>query len=332
MKAKIKQTKLNNCLSAADAFALGIVSSGCSFFVSTPVPYVSDIAGCVSGRFLDIPESTYLEQQNQRSALACAIGASVSGKKVVVALDGLMDVVQTLDFALTKKIPCVIIGICDNNLSGEIVRLKSVFEKIVVLCVSSVDEIYETTIHASNISEEYCATVVILCESYMLKLYESFNPKKPVKIVDRDPQKTKGILRTNNVMQISNSTSPANFPEDISDFELLETSKTRILFISSALTGRLCLDVIYRLSGEKVDAGILRLKTLNPLPIEKMKKIFSGKDKLIVCQSNNGVICELLKDKFPQFKFEEINFEVGSNWTVGLKEKLSSVGLDTPIV
>ena len=156
------------------ACALAAIAAGCRFFAGYPITPSSEIAEQLS-RELPRVDGVFIQMEDEIGSLAAVIGASLGGVKVMTATSGpgfsLMQ--ENLGYAAMTETPCVIVNVMRGGPStgmptrpsqGDIMQARwgtHGDHPIVVLAPASVQEIYDETIRAFNLAEEFRTPVIV---------------------------------------------------------------------------------------------------------------------------------------------------------------------------
>jgi 2-oxoglutarate ferredoxin oxidoreductase subunit alpha len=154
-------------LSGNEACAEGAFAAGCRFLGLYPiVPSVE-----VSERFLKrAPEigATFIQMEDEVSALAAVLGASWTGKRsmTVTSGPGLSLMMEHLGLGIMLETPCVIVNVQSRwGSHGDY--------ELIAVAPGSPQEMFDYTIKAFNFSERYRIPVVVLSDAYIARLRET---------------------------------------------------------------------------------------------------------------------------------------------------------------
>ncbi len=187
-----------------EAIAEGAIAAGARFYAGYPITPSSEVAE-VASRKLPRVDGLYVQMEDEIGSIAAIIGASVAGKKSFTATSGpgfsLMQ--ENLGVAVMAEIPCVIInvqrsgpstGLATKPAQGDLMQSRwgtHGDHGIIVLSPSSVQDCYDLTIQAFNLSEKYRTPVILLADEIVghmsekvmtreLRMDEIINRKQPV--------------------------------------------------------------------------------------------------------------------------------------------------------
>ncbi len=174
------------------ACALGAVAAGCRFFAGYPITPSSEVAERMS-RELPGVDGVFIQMEDEIASMGAIIGASLGGAKAMTATSGpgfsLMQ--ENIGFAAQTETPCVIINVMRGGPStgmptrpgqGDIMQARwgtHGDHPVIVVAPASVKEIYDETIRAFNLSEEFRVPVVVLYDEIIGHLLESIELTGP---------------------------------------------------------------------------------------------------------------------------------------------------------
>lgn len=187
-------------LSGNEACAEGAFYANARFYAGYPITPSSEIAQIASEK-LPALGGTYIQMEDEIASMAAIIGASCCGVKSFTATSGpgfsLMQ--ENLGVAVMGEVPCVIInvqrsgpstGLATNPAQADIMQSRwgtHGDHTMIALAPSSVQECYEMTVEAFNLSEKYRTPVVILSDKTIAQMREKVTPFAPgeVELVER---------------------------------------------------------------------------------------------------------------------------------------------------
>lgn len=168
------------------ACALGAIAAGCRFFAGYPITPSSEIAEQMS-REMPRANGVFVQMEDEISSLAAVIGASLGGAKAMTATSGpgfsLMQ--ENLGYAAMTETPCVIVNVMRGGPSTGMPTRPSQADimqvrwgthgdhPVIVVAPASVQEIYDETIRAFNLAEEFRTPVILLYDEVIAHLLES---------------------------------------------------------------------------------------------------------------------------------------------------------------
>lgn len=198
-----------------EAMAEGAIAAGARFYAGYPITPSSEVAE-VASRKLPQVDGLYVQMEDEIGSIAAIIGASVAGKKSFTATSGpgfsLMQ--ENLGVAVMGEVPCVIMnvqrsgpstGLATKPAQGDLMQSRwgtHGDHGIIVLSPSSVQDCYDLTIEAFNLSEKYRTPVILLADEIVGHMSE------------------KVVMRELGDDEIINRTQPTCDPADYLPFKL----------------------------------------------------------------------------------------------------------------
>lgn len=182
------------------ACAEGAIAAGCRFFAGYPITPATEIAEHLSER---MPEfgGIYIQMEDEIASIAAVLGASYAGLKAMTATSGpgfsLMQ--ENIGLAVMTEAPCVIVDIMRGGpstgqptLPGQQDVMQARWGShgdyaIVALAPASVQEMFDLTVEAFNLSETYRVPAMLLGDEIVAHMYEKLTipPPDRMKIVSR---------------------------------------------------------------------------------------------------------------------------------------------------
>jgi 2-oxoglutarate ferredoxin oxidoreductase subunit alpha len=193
MKYKVS-TDLNFML-GNHAVVEGAIAAGCRFFAGYPITPANEICEEFSKKMPKVG-GIFIQMEDEIASICAVIGASWTGLKAMTATSGpgfsLMQ--EGIGYAAATETPCVIVDVQRIGPStgsifgqqGDIMQARwgshgNCYE-IIALAPSSVQDMFDLTIEAFNLSEEYRVPVILLAEATVGHLYETITIPKTEKI------------------------------------------------------------------------------------------------------------------------------------------------------
>ncbi len=183
-----------------EACAEGALAAGIMFFGGYPITPSNEICEIMSNRLPPIG-GKFIQMEDEISGMASIIGASIGGLKSMTATSGpgfsLMQ--ENLGFASMAEVPCVIVNVMRGGPStglptqpsqGDIMQARwgtHGDHVIIALCPSSVKEVFDLTITATNLAEKYRTPVILLIDEVIGHMREKvvLPQLESIEIIDR---------------------------------------------------------------------------------------------------------------------------------------------------
>jgi 2-oxoglutarate ferredoxin oxidoreductase subunit alpha len=332
-------------LSGNDAAAEGAIAAGCRFYAGYPITPSSELMERMSARLREVG-GIFVQMEDELGSIAAVIGASWAGAKAMTATSGpgfsLMQ--ESIGYAAFTETPCVIIdvqraGPSSGQIkvgSGDIMQAKWGSHgdyQVIALSPWSVQEMYDLTVRAFNLSERYRVPAMVMSERTVAQLRENmiipakievFNRKKkkggsPFGTEEEDGVPAMPAFGEGERLLVTGSTHDADGFRKTDDPEahgrLVERINEKILkkrnliveteeyfleesdiaILAYGFTARTSLYVVKRMRKEGKRVGLLRLKTLWPFPEEKVTELGKRVKKVLVPEMNRGQVAGEVK-------------------------------------
>jgi 2-oxoglutarate ferredoxin oxidoreductase subunit alpha len=167
------------------ACAEGALCAGCRFFAGYPITPATEIAEHLSER-MPYFGGIYIQMEDEIASMAAVIGASYAGLKAMTATSGpgfsLMQ--ENIGLAVMTETPCVIVDIMRGGPSTgqptlpgqqDVMQVKWGSHgdySIIALAPSSVQEMFDLTIEAFNLSETYRVPAFVMADEIVAHMWE----------------------------------------------------------------------------------------------------------------------------------------------------------------
>ena len=190
-------------LSGNEAAAEGAIAAGCRFYAGYPITPSSELMERMAVRLREVG-GVFIQMEDEIGSISAVIGASWAGAKAMTATSGpgfsLMQ--EAIGYAAFTETPCVIIdvqraGPCTGQAtrvgSGDIMQAKWGSHgdyQVIALSPWSVQEMYDLTVRAFNLSERYRVPALVLADEAIGHLRE--NVSIPAKMEIGTARKRRG--------------------------------------------------------------------------------------------------------------------------------------------
>lgn len=167
------------------ACAEGAIAAGCRFFAGYPITPATEIAEHLSQRMLEIG-GIYIQMEDEIASMAAVIGASYTGLKAMTATSGpgfsLMQ--ENIGLAVMTETPCVVVNVMRGGpstgqptLPGQQDVMQAKWGShgdygIIAMSPSSVQEMFDLTVEAFNLSETYRVPTLLMGDEIVGHMWE----------------------------------------------------------------------------------------------------------------------------------------------------------------
>jgi 2-oxoglutarate ferredoxin oxidoreductase subunit alpha len=172
-------------LTGSQACVDGAIAAGCRFFSGYPIQPATGIIERFLARAPDVG-ATFVQMEDEISALAALLGAVWTGQKGLTATSGpgFSLMMEHLGLGVMLETPCVIVdvqragpstGIPDHAGQGDVMQARWGSHgdyEVIALSPASAQEMFDFTVRAFNLSERFRVPVVVLSDAYVAHLEE----------------------------------------------------------------------------------------------------------------------------------------------------------------
>lgn len=201
-------------LQGNEAAAFGALYAGCNFFAGYPITPSTEVAEVLSGELPKIG-GKFIQMEDEIGAMAACLGASLTGSKVLTSTSGpgFSLKQELIGYGCIAEIPCVIINVMRGGPStgmptgpsqSDIMAAKwgtHGDHPAICLVPASVQEYFEETVRAFNLSEKYRTPVTVMPDEIVAHMRE--------RIVFPEPGQ----------LEVINRTTPSVAPEDYKPYD-----------------------------------------------------------------------------------------------------------------
>jgi len=183
---------IKKLLTGNEACAYAAVNAGARFFAGYPITPATEIVELCS-KLMPSNNGVFIQMEDEIASLAAVIGASLGGTKAFTATSGpgfaLMS--ENIGLAAMVEVPCVIInvqrygpstGIATKFSQSDVMAVRwgsPGDHSLIVLAPSSVQDCYDLTVEAFNLSERFRTPVILLSDAALAHLREKVEIREP---------------------------------------------------------------------------------------------------------------------------------------------------------
>ena len=159
------------------ACAEGALSAGCKFFAGYPITPATEIAEHMSWRLPQV-NGVYIQMEDEIASMAAILGGSNAGVKSMTATSGpgFSLMMENIGLGMITETPCVIVNVQRGGPSTGLPTLVGQADmmqarwgshgdyEVIALAPSSIQECYDFTIEAFNLSERFRLPVFVMSD------------------------------------------------------------------------------------------------------------------------------------------------------------------------
>ena len=332
--------------SGNEAAAEGALAAGCLFYAGYPITPSSELMERMAVRLKNVG-GVFIQMEDEIASISAVIGAAWAGAKAMTATSGpgfsLMQ--EAIGYAAFTETPCVVVdvqraGPCTGQAtrvgSGDLMQAKWGSHgdyQVIALSPWSVQEMYDLTLRAFNLSERYRVPTFVLADEATGHLRETIKVSGQVEIWDRKKEKGGspfGTEETDGVppmpafgegerLAVTGSTHDAygfrktdepqvhsglverinqkilKNRQNIIETESYFLDDSDVVVIAYGFTARTSLYVVKRLRKEGLKFGFLRLKAIWPFPEEAVQEATARAKRVFIPEMNRGQVAGEVK-------------------------------------
>jgi 2-oxoglutarate ferredoxin oxidoreductase subunit alpha len=325
-------------MQGSQALAEAAITAGLRFFAGYPITPASEIAEHLAKELPKIG-GIAIQMEDELASIAAIIGASWTGNKVMTATSGpgfsLMQ--ENIGLAFMTETPLVIAdmqragpstGQATKCGQGDVMQTRWGTHgdyASIVLAPNSVQEMFDFTIRAFNLAEQYRTPVILLGDEIIAHMRESLTipPIESIEVVNRrKPQQDETMFfggaevppmpavgegfnvtvtgSTHNEYGIRITADPVghrklverlvskiqNNADKIAEVESYNVDTCKVGIVSFGCTSRAVYEAAELANKKGSKTGYVRLKTLWPFPEEQVKALAETAKTIIVPEMN----------------------------------------------
>jgi len=324
------------------------LACGCRFFAGYPITPANEILEEMSKRMKEVG-GAFNQAEDEIAAIFNVLGASWAGVKAMTATSGpgfaLMQ--EGLSLADMAEIPCVIVNVQRAGPStGQPTRPAAMDMREVrygshgaiqriVLYPESVQELYDLTIKAFNLSEKFRTPVILLSDAYLAHLYESVEIKEKIDVFDRiyipgvppsgptpdfstpsmprfgDGERLPITGSTHDKRGVRSTADPKiqeelvfhlqnkilKHKEELIDYEELFLNDAKTVVVAFGTVSRSAKWAVKEARKKRKKVGLLRPRIVYPFPAERIQELAKKARKFIVPEMNQGQMFYVVREK-----------------------------------
>ena len=190
------------------ACAEGAILAGCRFFAGYPITPATEIAERMSVRLPQV-DGVYVQMEDELASMNAILGASWAGVKAMTATSGpgFSLMMENLGLGIMLETPCVLVNVQRGGPSTGLPTLVGQQDmmqarwgshgdyEIIALSPTSPQELFDLTLRAFNLSEQFRCPVLVMTDAEVGHMTEKviIPPPEEIKIINR-PIVKKGDL------------------------------------------------------------------------------------------------------------------------------------------
>ena len=307
-----------------EVIAEAALRAGCRHYFGYPITPQTEIAHYFAKK-MPAYGGTFVQAESEIAAINMVYGAASAGARVMTSSSspGISLKQEGISYASCAELPAVIVNIvrCGPGLGGILPAQCDYFQavkggghgdyKMVVLAPSSIQELYELTVEAFNISDRYRILTMIMGDGMIGQMMEAveFKDKENIETADkswaavgtdlkRDHNVITSIYINPEVLEQHNIKLQAKYAkiaEKEVRVEVFNCENADVIVTAFGTTARIVKNVIRMAENEGIKVGLIRPITLWPFPQETFKKYAEVPKAFLSVEMNAGQMIEDVK-------------------------------------
>jgi 2-oxoglutarate/2-oxoacid ferredoxin oxidoreductase subunit alpha len=302
---------------------MGAIEAGCRFYFGYPITPQNDIPEYMS-RELPKLDGVFLQAESEIASINMVLGVAATGARVMTSSSspGISLKLEGISYMAGMELPCLIVNISRSGpgLGGIDASQGDYFQAvkggghggyhIIVIAPASIQEMYDMTMLAFDLSEIYRMPAMILGDAVVGQMKEPLVPHpKPVKeLPDKDwalrgtgegPQRiVKSLFLGDGELEAHNWKLQAKYEllkEKEALWEDFETADAALIVTGFGSAARIAKTAVMMAREEGLKVGLLRPITLFPFPAKAFASISSRCRKILDVELNTGQMLEDVK-------------------------------------
>ncbi|GFO70564.1 3-methyl-2-oxobutanoate dehydrogenase subunit VorB [Geomonas limicola] len=303
-----------------EAAAMGAIEAGCRYYFGYPITPQSDIPEYLS-RELPKLDGEFIQAESEVAAINMLLGASACGVRAMTSSSspGISLKQEGISYMAGAELPGVIINISRSGpgLGGIDASQSDYFQsvkggghggyRIAVLAPNSVQEMYDLTMHAFDLADQYRTPVMVLGDSVIGQMKEALVPNpRPVRELPAkewavrgksggEQRIVKSLFLGDGELEAHNWRLHAKYRQMMEKeclSEEFETADATLLVTAYGSVARIAHTAVAMAREEGLKVGLFRPITLCPFPEEALKAAGQRAGRILDIELNTGQMVE----------------------------------------
>lgn len=304
-----------------EVIAEAAIRAGCRHYFGYPITPQTEIAHYMAKKMPELG-GTFVQAESEVAAINMVYGAAGAGARVMTSSSspGISLKQEGISYIAGAELPAVIVNIvrCGPGLGGILPAQCDYFQavkggghgdyKMVVLSPCSVQELYELTVEAFNISDKYRMLTMIMGDGILGQMMEAveFKDQEQITRVEKDWATTgTGMKRAHNTIQsiyinpevleqhnLNLQAKYAQVAEKEVRVETYNCENADVIVAAHGTVARIIKNVIKMADKEGIKVGLIRPITLWPFPEMEFQKYADSTKAFLTVELSAGQMVE----------------------------------------
>lgn len=288
-----------------EVIAEAAIRAGCRHYFGYPITPQTEIMHYMANRMAEV-EGTMVQAESEVAAINMVYGASAAGARAMTTSSspGISLKQEGFSYIAGAELPAVVVNIVRSGpgLGGILPAQGDYFQatkggghgdyRNIVLAPASIQELYELTVDAFNLADQYRMLVMILGDGTLGQMMEpvAYRETEPVTVVEkpwaltgtenkRDHRTVQSIYIEADRLEALNNKLQAKYRQvQLNDtrFEKLNCEDAEIIITAFGTCSRICRNVIRQAADIGIKVGMIRPITLWPFPEQVVAEAAAG--------------------------------------------------------
>jgi 2-oxoglutarate ferredoxin oxidoreductase subunit alpha len=306
-----------------EAIALAAMDAGCLLYFGYPITPQSDIPEFLS-KHLPQLGGEFIQAESEIASINMLLGAAATGTRAMTSSSspGISLMQEGISYMAGSELPCVIVNISRSGpgLGGISPSQGDYFQatrggghgdyRMIVLAPSSVQEMYDLTFLAFDLSDKYRNPALILGDALLGQLKEPLLRRKPEKMTlppkdwaltgaaGRTPNRLKSLYLQDGELSEHNWKLFQKYEEMKKEevrSESFETRDSRLTVVAFGSVARISKTAVDLAKKEGMNVGLFRPITLFPFPESQIRALSQKVKSFLTVELNTGQMIEDVK-------------------------------------
>jgi 2-oxoglutarate ferredoxin oxidoreductase subunit alpha len=301
----------------------GAIAAGCAAYYGYPITPQNEIGAYMSKKMRDLGR-VFIQAESELAAINMVFGTAVTGNRAMTTSSspGISLKQEGISYMCGCQLPAVIVNIMRGgpglgNISGS---QGDYFQstkggghgdyRLIVLAPYSVQEMYDLTALAFELSNKYLNPALILADGYLGQMMEPVNighvthqpgPEKEWNLdgcKNREPRKVRSLLMEDGALEQLNWQLNEKYniiKQTETRCETYLTDDADIILVAFGIVARICKEVVTAGRANGVKLGLIRPVTLWPFPEKIIAEHAAKTKRMAVIEMNLGQMVEDVK-------------------------------------
>jgi 2-oxoglutarate ferredoxin oxidoreductase subunit alpha len=302
-----------------DAIGMGAIKAGCRYYFGYPITPQNEIPEFMS-RELPKIDGEFVQAESELASINMVLGASAVGVRSMTSSSspGISLMQEGLSYMAGQEMPGVVINVvrCGPGLGGIAASQGDYFQAVkggghgdyhlIVLAPASVQEMYDHTILAFELSDRYRNPAMVLADAVLGQMQEPIlerddvpdPPRKPWALTGargRPARHIKSLLLKEGELEAHNRLLEEKYREIQKHevrYDVKDVDDAELVVAAFGTAARIARTAVARARSEGLRVGLFRPVTVYPFPKSGLRALSERVKNFLVVEMNTGQMLE----------------------------------------